>query len=204
MKKFLLLFCLLTATFGFALESHAYLVTFDTLAHADDTFADHGNLYTEAGFRFESIDPLAGGLPGLFSTAGTQLEGIYTGSTALFNNTYRGDTVLTRDNGGTFDLNSLSLAETVALGEAVQVAITGMKQDGSTVSLVITLDGLYGAQNFVLNDYKGLVSATWTQVGDGDFHQFDNVDATPTPIPAAALLFGSGLLGLVGLRRKAE
>ncbi|MGD0883745.1 MAG: NF038129 family PEP-CTERM protein [Thermodesulfovibrionales bacterium] len=28
--------------------------------------------------------------------------------------------------------------------------------------------------------------------------------ATPTPIPAAAYLFGSGLLGLVGIRRKAK
>ncbi len=27
-------------------------------------------------------------------------------------------------------------------------------------------------------------------------------DTTPTPIPAAAWLFGSGLLGLVGLRRR--
>jgi hypothetical protein len=28
------------------------------------------------------------------------------------------------------------------------------------------------------------------------------VRATPTPIPAAAWLFGSGLLGMIGLRRK--
>jgi hypothetical protein len=33
------------------------------------------------------------------------------------------------------------------------------------------------------------------------FH-LDNVDATPTPIPAAAWLLGSGLMGLVGFRRK--
>ena len=29
-----------------------------------------------------------------------------------------------------------------------------------------------------------------------------NTTAVPTPIPASLLLFGSGLLGLVGLRRK--
>jgi len=33
------------------------------------------------------------------------------------------------------------------------------------------------------------------------FH-LDNVDATPTPIPAAFWLLGSGLAGLAGLRRK--
>ena len=30
----------------------------------------------------------------------------------------------------------------------------------------------------------------------------DNVSATPTPIPAAAWLLGSGLVGLVGVRRR--
>lgn len=35
------------------------------------------------------------------------------------------------------------------------------------------------------------------------FH-LDNVDATPTPIPAAVWLFGSGLAGLAGIRRKKE
>jgi hypothetical protein len=29
-----------------------------------------------------------------------------------------------------------------------------------------------------------------------------NIDVTPTPIPAAAWLLGSGLLGLVGIRRR--
>jgi hypothetical protein len=35
------------------------------------------------------------------------------------------------------------------------------------------------------------------------FH-LDDVSVTQTPIPAAALLFGSGLLGLFGVRRKME
>jgi hypothetical protein len=30
----------------------------------------------------------------------------------------------------------------------------------------------------------------------------DNINFTPTPLPGAAILFGSGLLGLVGLRRR--
>jgi hypothetical protein len=29
-----------------------------------------------------------------------------------------------------------------------------------------------------------------------------NIDVTPTPIPAAAWLLGSGLLGLIGIRRR--
>ena len=31
-----------------------------------------------------------------------------------------------------------------------------------------------------------------------------NIDVTPTPIPAAAWLLGSGLLGLIGIRRKQQ
>ncbi|RNC65609.1 MAG: VPLPA-CTERM sorting domain-containing protein [Desulfuromonadales bacterium] len=38
---------------------------------------------------------------------------------------------------------------------------------------------------------------------DSAFGNFGaNIDVTPTPIPAAAWLLGSGLLGLVGIRRK--
>ncbi|PKN43363.1 MAG: hypothetical protein CVU60_03130 [Deltaproteobacteria bacterium HGW-Deltaproteobacteria-18] len=32
--------------------------------------------------------------------------------------------------------------------------------------------------------------------------KFDNLSYTPTPLPGAAILLGSGLLGLVGLRRR--
>jgi hypothetical protein len=37
---------------------------------------------------------------------------------------------------------------------------------------------------------------------NGDVEIAYTYDATPTPIPAAAWLFGSGLMGLSGLRRK--
>jgi hypothetical protein len=37
---------------------------------------------------------------------------------------------------------------------------------------------------------------------DVSIYHLDNVSATPTPIPAAAWLLGSGLMGLVGIRRK--
>lgn len=45
------------------------------------------------------------------------------------------------------------------------------------------------------NDYAG--SAKW-----GDGFDIDGVHVTPTPIPGAALLLGTGLFGLVGIRRR--
>jgi hypothetical protein len=67
-------------------------------------------------------------------------------------------------------------------------------------------------QFFVRLYGTGASSASGTlRVGDylsGSTYYFDTItgtvvqDATPTPIPAAAWLFGSGLLGLAGIRKK--
>jgi hypothetical protein len=39
---------------------------------------------------------------------------------------------------------------------------------------------------------------------DTSIYHLDDVSATPTPIPAAAWLLGSGLMGLVGIRRRKQ
>lgn len=46
--------------------------------------------------------------------------------------------------------------------------------------------------------------AFWLDNGEDDFGKFDNVTVTATviPVPAAVWLFGSGLLGLVGVARR--
>jgi len=70
-----------------------------------------------------------------------------------------------------------------------------------------------GGSTFSIRLYgTGATSGSGTmRVGaysDGDAYYFDSItgnvaaDASPTPIPAAAWLFGSGLLGLAGIRRR--
>jgi len=49
---------------------------------------------------------------------------------------------------------------------------------------------------------KSPSSGTWTIVSNGNNVPGLTVEGTPVPIPAAAWLLGSGLVGLVGLRRR--
>jgi len=61
-----------------------------------------------------------------------------------------------------------------------------------------------------LNGVYGLTAAAGQLVFPSTVDKFAtytvgaNIDVTPTPIPAAAWLLGSGLLGLVGIRRKQQ
>ena len=183
MKKALLMACLTAGTFLGALDAHAYVVIFDQLAHNDDQFVEHGATYTvvEGGFRFaNTATAQSSGFDPSFATAGTQLTGIYPGSTALFNDNDNGQTVLTRVDGGTFNLNAISLAELLP-GNPVTVTFIGTLNDTSTVTQSFTLDGNPGAENFTFNsNFSNLVSVSW--VNGANYHQFDNVDATPTLI----------------------
>jgi hypothetical protein len=180
-----------------AVDSHAYVVDFESLMHNDDQIADHGASYTEGGFLFTNT---ATDAPSL-ATLGTQFVGGFAGSTALFNDNYEGQTVLTKVGGGTFNLNSISLAELFAADVQFGVQFNGLLANNATVSKTFTLDGILGFQDFTFgSDFSNLVSVSWNQTPD--FHQFDNVNVTPTPIPAAAWLLGSGLAGLVGMRRR--
>lgn len=201
MKYALVALSLMAGIMGVSAESHAYIVNFESLAHADDQIASHGASYLENVYLFTNTATVASsGFAPAFSTLGSQVNG-YSGSTALFNDNYGGTTVLTRANNGTFNLNSISLAELLPSDVSFNVSFSGVRTDGTTVARVFTLDGTSGAQSFSFgSDFVNLVSASWNQ--DADFHQFDDVDVTPTPLPAAFWLLSSGLAGLAGIRRR--
>ena len=183
------------ALVGAACTAQAALIDFESLAHDDDQIADHGAIYEEKGFRLTNT----GAYP--FATYGSALEGLYIGSTALINDNDGGTTVLTSMDGGLFRLNSIDLAELFAMEESFSVTFTGLYQDGTSVSQVFTLDGLYGAETFLFNTaFTNLVSVSWLQ--SEYFHQFDNINVAPVPEPSTVVLFGAGLLTLAAARRR--
>jgi len=75
-----------------------------------------------------------------------------------------------------------------------------------TVDSAITYNGSYYTVIGSLSDppVSGTLAfpATAGAVDGGMYNIGPNMDVTPTPIPAAAWLLGSGLMGLVGIRRK--
>ncbi len=177
------------------------------MAHNDDQIVEHGASYVENGYLFTNTATVeSSGFAPSFATLGNQVYG-YSGSTALLNNNYLGQTVLARVDGGTFNLSSIILATLYPMdapdNTPASVIFNGTLASGATVSQSFTVNGTSGTQVFSFgSDFNNLVSANWEQTPYA--HQFDNVDVTPTPIPAAAWLLGSGLMGLVGLRRRKE
>jgi len=205
MKTALVALSLMAGIMAVSAESHAYIVDFESLAHADDAIVSHGASYLENGYLFTNTATEEGsGFAPSFSTLGSQVYG-YSGSTALANDNYLGQTVLARASGGTFNLSSITLATLYPMdapdNTPTSVIFNGTLANGATVSQTFSVNGTPGTQVFSFgSDFNNLVSAKWEQTPYA--HQFDNVDVTPTPIPAAAWLLGSGLLGLVGVRRR--
>ena len=65
------------------------------------------------------------------------------------------------------------------------------------------------AFDYTLYQYQATAAGSSSEIAfnfrnDPSTFHMDDVSAVPTPIPAAAYLFGSGLLGLVGIRKKMQ
>lgn len=117
---------------------------------------------------------------------------------------------LTRDDGALFGMTSVSWA--FAFDGPIDGLITGLKADGSTVSLIVGRDNNQStaAPSIAVEGFEGLqrVDFTWS----GPFPPprqsmftgmaLDDLALNVVPIPAAVWLFGSALLGLGSLYRR--
>lgn len=126
---------------------------------------------------------------------------------------------LSRENGLAFDLSSIDIARayfrtTYEGTDPFNLIFSGVLADGGNISQSFNytggLSGI-GIQNFVFSNFTNLTQVSWAQSNSfGNVHQFDNIvvknsgvaNVSSVPVSAAAWLFGSGLIGLVGLRRK--
>lgn len=203
MKKLGLLGVLCAMLVLLSFNTHAVTINFDSLIHVDGLEEPEGTSYTEDGFTISAKNTTAAGQTFLYSFGTT--SDWYRGSTALHNGTNStSDPVmqLAASGGDAFNLTSIDLAE-VNSGKA-EVTFTGFILGGGTVTQSFTLDGAFttgsGFQSFGFTGFNNLTHVEWNNADP--FHQFDNIVVNTVPLPAAIWLFGSGLLGLLGVTRR--
>ncbi len=162
------------------------VIDFQSLAQSGDSITTQGFSYTEDGYTLTNLN--INSSP--FATFNTE-EPRYLGSTALYNDTVDGTTVLTKNDGDIFDLISIDLGELNQPFDSSKVTFFGTKADNSVISNTFNLNGVKGFQTFAFTDFTNLVSTTWQQVSP--FHQFDNIvvsDITTKSVPEPASVLG--------------
>lgn len=168
---------------GSSAITHAALVNFE-LTGTVDLQADSGNVFDLS-------------LTDTISVSGTFDDSILTGGTGIVSfGSGSGNTMAMVVGSQTFsagnDTNFLSgypqLSLNAGLFDGLNIEITF---GDSSASAFYSQDFWFDGYDDINDNLGNLVSGTWT-----DFQM------TPVPVPAAVWLFGSGLLGLVGLARR--
>ena len=206
MKRLLMMLCITAAITVFGLNaSAATVIDFESLTHDGDDVGEYFSTYEEDGYILGSYTVDSNELSEDLTAYGTAADGAYAGSTMLMNDWYENEalTVLKASDGSAFNLGSIDLCElSDYTTESYSVTFTGLLSSGATVTQTLTLDGTFGIDSFSFDsDFSNLTSVSWDSGVYGV--QFDNINVSAVPVPAAAWLLGSGLLGLFGLRRKA-
>ena len=198
MKKTILAIAVAMFAQGYALESSAAVLTFESLVSAADNYS-FATTYTEQGFKLDDITASGAG----FSTWGTSSL-FFSGSTALINDNSLGTTRLTQVGGGAFALNSIALVTLYPTftPDGADVTFTGIKTDSTTVTQTFHVADAAVQTTFAFaSGFTNLSAVTWTN--DPNFHQFDNINvaAVPEPENYAMFLAGLGIMGLIARRR---
>lgn len=136
---------------------------------------------------------------------------LYTGSASLFNNTHRGETIISEQSNNLFSIFSIDLAPyslELSTGDYIgseSILFTGTKSDNTAVEQVFNLGttvNIMSTYSFE-SSFTDLVSLNWDQGSIlGTRHQFDNIEVQAVPNPSSIILFSTGLIGMVSFARK--
>jgi hypothetical protein len=204
---------------------HAVTIDFNSASTIPSGGISNGNPYVEDGFAISTdywtgVNALQDGWQSnRGSSNGTTTADVFSAA-----NTTVVNFDLVRVDGGAFTLGSIDLAELFNNGDfafsaaARSVAVTGTTVAGGTVSATLDIDlvsdGIGGVDDFQTfsfgTQWVSLLTVNFrasrpgpASNGFGTYINFDNIVASAhTPIPPAVWLFGSGLLGLVGMARR--
>lgn len=173
---------------------HAVTIDFESLEQAGTGQPIHGSSYMEDDF---TITVASGNLH--TNALGNPL---YIDSTAMFFGLQGVDGTLTADLGSAFSLSSIDLRKVNLIpGPTSTLTFTGFLLGGGTVTQDFTLSGNTSFNTFNFDSrFDNLTKVVWRN--SDPFHEFDNIVVSTVPVPAAVWLFGSGLLGLIGLSRR--
>lgn len=126
---------------------------------------------------------------------------------AVYNSDQTGpfEVEMTRNGGGLFDLLSFdfaSLFKFVPAPGTEVLDVIATAPGGVTISQSFNYDNIGDEFQIAMlgSQFSGLQSVLFSS--QFIFPAYDNIEVSAVPIPAAVWLFGSGLLGLVGIARR--
>ena len=171
---------------NFGLNAPASTITFDEFIFPQNTVIDNqystlGVTFT-SGLRYDTLGP--GTLPGI--------DGHYLGNFSPLINPF------------SIFFNSNQTEAAFGFASNPQITTLTALLDGNiieSISGVTSFDnplrGFYGFENIIFDEIQ--IAGSEALI---DNIQFDNVSSVP--VPAAVWLFGFGLMGLIGMRRKSS
>jgi hypothetical protein len=169
------------------------VLDFNTLAHDNDEYTYHNQLYIEDGFTLDANHIFG------FANWGALSEH-YIGSPSLINDAGPGLTSLKKSDNGLFNVHSIDLAGLLNMLQ-VQVTFIGTRADSSVITQ--TFSGPSALTNYTFSGFTELNKMEWLQDNQAlGLHQFDNIVLSAVPEPNMALLLSGGLIGLAALRHK--
>jgi hypothetical protein len=197
------------------IEMRGTTINFGGLSQPGTGATALGNSVTQQGFTFTDLlnGPFGSGFS-IWQASSSNLPGLNTANTSLFETFADSTTRLTDTSNAAFTLNSIDLAQynTPQTPGTFTVLFTGTRADNSVVTQTFTVNRVAGTpvlQTFSFSSFNTVVHVDFTQgVTGGSLtgagYQFNNlvINATsPAPEPSAALLSGLALVVLLALRR---